>query len=88
MTPTGPFFSWDWACFSLGPEKPLNFLPRLPFNGPVVYYLPLMARRPTKLEFHEHRVTSPYCRTAVTVFSLMEFIIAACKDLPGLQARC
>ena len=41
-----------------------------------------MARRPTKLEFHEHRVTCPYCPTDLTVYSLMEYVIAASRICP------
>jgi Zn finger protein HypA/HybF involved in hydrogenase expression len=41
-----------------------------------------MAQRPTKLEFHEHRVTCPYCRTDINVYSLMEVLIAARRICP------
>ena len=41
-----------------------------------------MARRPTKLQFHEHRVTCPYCRTAITITSLMEIILTARRNCP------
>ena len=41
-----------------------------------------MARRPTKLEFREHRVTCPYCRANVTIISLMEIILAARRTCP------
>jgi hypothetical protein len=36
-----------------------------------------MVRRPTKLEFHEHRLTCPYCHTDITITSLMDVILAA-----------
>lgn len=45
-------------------------------------YLPLMARRPSKLAFHEHSVTCPYCRADITIYSLMEHIIAARRICP------
>lgn len=41
-----------------------------------------MARRPTKLEFHEHRVTCPYCRADITITSVMETIFAARRNCP------
>jgi Zn finger protein HypA/HybF involved in hydrogenase expression len=41
-----------------------------------------MARRPTKLEFHEHPVICPYCKANVVISSLMEFIIAARRTCP------
>jgi glutaredoxin len=44
-----------------------------------------MARRPTKLEFHEHRVTCPYCRKDIMIYSLMEIIIAARRTCPNCK---
>jgi len=44
-----------------------------------------MARRPTKLEFHEHRVTCPYCRKDITIFSLMEVILASRRICPNCK---
>ena len=44
-----------------------------------------MARRPTKLEFHEHRVTCPYCRKDITVYSLLEVILAARRICPSCK---
>ena len=41
-----------------------------------------MARRPTKLQFYEHRFTCPYCRTNITITSLMETIFAARRNCP------
>lgn len=41
-----------------------------------------MARRPTKLEFYEHHVTCPYCRSSITITSLMEVILAARRICP------
>jgi hypothetical protein len=41
-----------------------------------------MARRPTKLQFYEHCVTCPYCRTDITVTSLMEIILVARRNCP------
>jgi len=41
-----------------------------------------MARRPTKLQFYDHPVTCPYCRAGITVYSLMEYIIAARRTCP------
>jgi len=36
-----------------------------------------MALRQVKLEFHDHPVTCPYCRTNLVFTSLMERILAA-----------
>jgi hypothetical protein len=44
-----------------------------------------MARRPTKLEFHEHSVVCPYCRKPVVFVSLMEHIIAARRTCPACK---
>jgi len=44
-----------------------------------------MARRPTKLEFHEHPVDCPYCRANVTVVSLMERLLAARRICPACK---
>lgn len=42
-------------------------------------------RRPTKLGFHEHRVTCPYCRSNVTVVSLMEWLVVARRTCPACK---
>jgi hypothetical protein len=44
--------------------------------------LPVMARRPTKLEFHAHGLRCPYCRSDITVYSLMKQIIRARRTCP------
>lgn len=41
-----------------------------------------MGRRATKHELHEHRITCPYCRSDIIVYSLMEHSIAACRICP------
>lgn len=41
-----------------------------------------MARRPLKLEVHNHRVVCPYCREEVVFPSLMERIIIARRNCP------
>jgi len=41
-----------------------------------------MARRPTKLQVYEHRVTRPCCRANATITSLMEVILAARRTCP------
>jgi hypothetical protein len=41
-----------------------------------------MARWPTKLEFHEHGLRCPYCRSEIIVYSLMEKITRARRTCP------
>ena len=41
-----------------------------------------MARRPTKLQFYEHPVTCPHCRSKVIVMSVMETLLAARRYCP------
>ena len=41
-----------------------------------------MARRLNKLEFHEHALRCPYCRSYVMVYSLMEQLIIARRTCP------
>ena len=44
-----------------------------------------MARRPTKLQFYQHPVTCPYCRSKVVVVSVMEIILAARRHCPACK---
>ncbi len=44
-----------------------------------------MARRPTKLEVHDHRVVCPYCKSDIVFFSLMEQVIMARRNCPSCK---
>jgi hypothetical protein len=48
--------------------------------------LPVMARRLTKLEFHAHGLRCPYCRSDITVYSLIKQIIRARRTCPIVSA--